>query len=107
LKEKRDLLLSNFQTLEGLQDFVWEAPQGAFYFFPNVEKYLGRKTPEGKVLETDLDLAKYILQNAGVVLLPGSKFKKPGYFRIAFALSSKETIQEGCKSLSNCLLFFF
>lgn len=88
---------------------------GAFYFFPNIEKYLGKKTPEGKQIATDEELALFILEKGHVVLLPGevscfsfecqgSKFEKPGYLRMAFACPTNDMLVRGCEALSDVLL---
>jgi aspartate aminotransferase len=53
-------------------------PDGAFYLFLSVEKYLGDK------FSTCNELALHILEHAGVALLPGSAFGQPGYLRLAF-----------------------
>jgi aspartate aminotransferase len=78
--------------------------KGAFYFFPNVTKYFGRKTPEGKLISTDEDLSLYVLQSVGVVSIPGSKFQKPGFIRLAFASSPDDRLDAGCKLLAIALL---
>jgi len=103
LKVKRDLILDQFRKLPGLKDCVWKEPQGAFYFFPNIEKYYGKKTPDGKVINTDDDLSVYLLQVGHVVTLAGSKFEKAGYLRIAYASSNNEVLIKGCEELSNAL----
>lgn len=61
-------------------------PDGAFYLFPNVEKYLGEK------FKTDEDLAMYILQEAHVAVLPGSAFGSPGHLRFSFSTSEEDII---------------
>jgi len=81
-------------------------PDGAFYVFPNCEALLGRKTPKGKTLATDLDLCMYFLEDAGVALVPGSAFELPGHFRISYAASDAwlvegmKRLQEACARLS-------
>lgn len=62
-------------------------PEGAFYLFPKCEALLGKKTPAGKVLATDLDFCAYLLDDALVAAVPGSAFGMDGYFRISYATS--------------------
>jgi aspartate aminotransferase len=76
---------------------------GAFYFFPNITKYYGKKTPEGVTIKSDEDLAIYILKAGAVVTIPGSKFQKPGYLRIAFASSPDERIRIGVEKMAEAL----
>src|SRR5205823_7653602 len=41
-------------------------PQGAFYAFPDLGAFLGKKTPEGKKIETDGQLCEYLIEAARV-----------------------------------------
>jgi len=79
-------------------------PNGAFYIFPNIQAFIGLKSPIGNTIESDVDLSMYILKSGKVVTLPGTKFSKPGYLRLAYAASDIKTIQEGLLQLNNALL---
>lgn len=72
-------------------------PDGAFYAFPDVSGYFGRSTG-GTVLEDDLALAGYLIEEAGVALVPGSGFGSPKHMRLSFAASDRE-IEEGVRSM--------
>ncbi len=50
-------------------------PQGAFYLFPNIQHYLG-KSVNGSQINSSVDLAMYLLENANVAVVPGSAFGK-------------------------------
>lgn len=95
-RRRRDLVVNAMRGIEGVACTV---PDGAFYVFPNCEALLGRKTPKGKVVATDLDLCMYFLEDAGVALVPGSAFELPGHFRISYA-ASDAALEEGMKRLS-------
>jgi aspartate aminotransferase len=71
-------------------------PDGAFYLYPNIEHLLGDKFP------TDVDLAKHILMEANVAILPGSFFGTPGYLRFSFAAST-ENIKAAFKQIKESL----
>ena len=60
---------------------------------------LGRKTPTGKTIATDMDLCMYFLEEAGVALVPGGAFELPGHFRISYAAADK-TLEEGMKRIT-------
>ena len=94
-QRRRDLVVKAIREIPGLQCMV---PDGAFYVFPNCEALLGRKSPAGKAIATDLDLCMYFLEEAGVALVPGSAFELPGHFRISYA-ASDATLTEGMKRL--------
>ena len=68
-------------------------PQGAFYAFPSVEGVLGREIG-GRQVNTSLELADVLLDEAEVALVPGEAFDAPGYMRLSFALSDDD-IEEG------------
>jgi aspartate/methionine/tyrosine aminotransferase len=75
-RRRRDLLVNGLNAIPGIN---CQIPQGAFYVFPNV-KELGISSAE---------LANYILEEAGVALLPGTAFGKygEGYLRLSYANS--------------------
>ena len=62
-------------------------PDGAFYVFPFVQAWLGKKTPAGVVLKDDLDVCAWLLEDAGVALVPGTEFGAPGFMRISYAVA--------------------
>jgi len=62
-------------------------PKGAFYAFPDVGAYVGKTTPEGKVLATDVELCDWLLDAGKVAVVPGSGFGAPGHVRLSYACS--------------------
>ena len=89
-KRRRDLIV---QLLNELPNVFCAIPGGAFYVFPNFEKYLGKKG-NGKLLKDTFDISEYILESAKVVTVPGDGFGAPGHIRFSYATDSK-TIKEG------------
>jgi aspartate/methionine/tyrosine aminotransferase len=80
-KRRRDVLVAGLNAIPGMR---CRAPQGAFYAFPNIASY-GR---------TSAWWADYLLENAGVAVLPGTAFgaRGEGYLRLCFA-NSMENIR--------------
>jgi aspartate/methionine/tyrosine aminotransferase len=80
-RRRRDVLIGGLNEIPGVQCRV---PQGAFYAFPNVKAF-GRPSDW---------LANYLLEEAGVAVLPGTAFGRggEGYLRLCFA-NSMENIQ--------------
>ncbi|MBL8778829.1 MAG: pyridoxal phosphate-dependent aminotransferase [Acidimicrobiales bacterium] len=76
-------------------------PQGAFYAFPSMEGVLGR-TIAGRHIETTLDLAAVILDEAKVAIVPGEAFGAPGYARLSFALGDDD-LGEGVGRIADLL----
>ncbi|MES0172592.1 pyridoxal phosphate-dependent aminotransferase [Mesorhizobium sp. M0006] len=102
-KTRRDLCLAAFNDIEGLS---CRTPDGAFYLFPSCAGMIGRRRPDGRAIETDIDFATFLLEDAGVAVVPGSAFGLAPYFRISFATatdklrSACERIEEACGKLS-------
>jgi len=77
-------------------------PKGAFYAFPDLSAFIGRKTPEGKPLTTDAQLCEYLIEEARVAVVPGSAFAAPGYIRLSYATSMKN-VEEGVSRMAAAL----
>ena len=97
-RRRRDLIV---QLLNELPNVYCAIPGGAFYVFPNFEKYLGKKG-NGKLLKDTFDISEYILESAKVVTVPGDGFGAPGHIRFSYATDSK-TIKEGVNRVAVAL----
>ena len=97
-KKRRDLIV---ELLNELPDISCAIPGGAFYVFPNFEKYLGKKG-NGKLLKDTFDISEYILEAAKVVTVPGDGFGAPGHIRFSYATDSM-TIEEGISRVAVAL----
>lgn len=82
-ERRRDLIVELASQVPG---WVVNKPQGAFYLFPEVSACIG-KQHDGKTIESDSDLAMYLLENAHVATVAGSAFSMPGYLRLSYATS--------------------
>ena len=98
LEGEMTFLKSNLDAFEKRRNFVVEGlnnvnglkckmPNGAFYVFPNCGGVLGKKTPKGKVLNSDTDYCDYLLEEGLVATVPGIAFGLSPYFRISYATS--------------------
>ena len=67
---------------------------GAFYAFPDVRPAIAKLHQRGTIkAATDMALSEYLLEEAGVAVVPGSAFGSEGYIRLSFA-TSMENLQE-------------
>ena len=101
-EERRDLMLSLLKEIPGIKTNI---PKGAFYFFPDVSYYFGKKNIEN-VIENSNDLCMYLLNDAHVAVVSGSAFGTPECIRISYAASEeniKEAIRRIKKSLSKLI----
>ena len=94
-RDRRDLVVSMLNQASGI---TCRTPEGAFYVYPSCAGCIGRKTPDGKVIETDEDFATYLLEAEGVAVVFGSAFGLSPYFRISYATST-EALEEACQRI--------
>jgi len=77
-RERHDFVVEALNRIPGV---VCLPADGTFYCFPQVQAVIDRL--DG--VSNDVELAAYLLDKAGVALVPGSAFGAPGYVRISFA----------------------
>jgi aspartate aminotransferase len=94
-QRRRDLVVAGLNRIDGIECAV---PEGAFYVYPSCAGLIGRRTPDGKTLETDRDVGLYFLEAAGVAIVHGEAFGLSPYFRISFA-TSDAALEESCQRL--------
>lgn len=82
-ERRRNLIVDLASKIPGVKVNV---PDGAFYLFPEVSEYIGRRFGS-KVIETGADLAMYLLEEGHVATVDGGAFGTPGYLRFSFATS--------------------
>ena len=85
-KNRRDLVVRGLNNIKGLS---CKNPNGAFYVFPNCSGVLGKKTPKGKIINSDQEYCDYLLEEGLVAAVPGVAFGFSPYFRISYATSDE------------------
>ncbi|MQB40480.1 aspartate transaminase [Rhizobium sp. ICMP 5592] len=98
-KERRDYACARLNAIPGLSCLV---PDGAFYLFPNCAGVIGKKTPDEKTIETDLDFVLYLLDGVGVAALQGAAYGLSPYFRLSIA-TSMDAIKAACDRIENAV----
>ncbi len=91
---RRRLIVDELSKIEGV---VVPVPLGAFYVYPDVTGLLGREWG-GRTLNTSLELADFILEEAEVAVVPGEAFGPSGYLRLSYALGDDQLL-EGIRRL--------
>lgn len=97
-ERRRDLVVELASQIPGLKV---NKPQGAFYLFPEVSSYFGKKHGE-KVINDANDLALYLLEEGHVATVAGDAFCLPGYIRLSYA-TSDDNIREAIKRIGEAL----
>lgn len=95
---RRDFIVKELTSIPGVTCVV---PKGAFYVFPNVAAYYGR-TFNGRPINSSLDLADYLLEEALIATVPGAAFGADNFIRFSFA-TSMATIEAGMRRLQKAL----
>ncbi|MFM5905162.1 MAG: pyridoxal phosphate-dependent aminotransferase [Micrococcales bacterium] len=86
---RRKLAVAELNKIPG---WVAPMPQGAFYVYSDVSGLLGREWG-GKVINSSLELADYMLDAAEVALVPGEAFGPSGYVRLSYALGDDQLLE--------------
>ncbi|MEC8172031.1 MAG: aminotransferase class I/II-fold pyridoxal phosphate-dependent enzyme [Pseudomonadota bacterium] len=103
LQYRRDILFEKLNKAKGLK---CDLPEGAMYIFCSCAGNIGKKAPNGKVIETDEDFTIYLLDSAGVAVVQGNAYGLSPYFRASFVapeadlVRGGDKIQEACATLS-------
>ena len=98
-RKRRDFMYEELGKIEGIQANL---PDGAFYFYPDFADFLKKKTPAGSHIDTIDELCFYLIEEVGLVLVPGSAFGTETHARISYAYSM-DNLQEGLARLKEGL----
>ncbi len=96
---RRDLVYNLLKEIPGLKVNL---PGGAFYFFPEVSSFFGKKTEDGEVIGNADELALYLLNKGHVAVVSGDAFGDPNSIRISYA-ASEEKLKEAAARIKKAL----
>jgi aspartate aminotransferase len=85
-KERHDYVVQRLNDLPGIDCL---ATDGTFYVFPSVRGLIDKISG----VDDDVALAEYLIEHAGVALVPGSAFGLGGHARISIATSMRNLEQ--------------
>lgn len=95
---RRNFFIDRLQQISGL---VCNMPQGAFYVFPRVSSYFGKQI-KGHSINSSTDFANFLLEEAGVVVVPGAGFGAETFIRISYS-TSLENLEKGADRIAAVL----
>ncbi|MBF0557193.1 MAG: pyridoxal phosphate-dependent aminotransferase [Nitrospirae bacterium] len=95
---RRKTLVDGLNAIEGVSCLK---PSGAFYAFPNVSRFYGRSVGARRI-DSSLDMATYLLEEAHVALVHGEAFGDDRYIRISYA-TSMDIIEQGLDRIKEAL----
>lgn len=86
---RRNLVLGLMKDIPG---WIINEPKGAFYVFPDISYYFGKKDGES-VIKNSTDLCMYLLHKGHVSLVTGEAFGAPNCLRFSYAASDEKLIE--------------
>ena len=87
--KRKNLIINLLSEIDG---FKLNDPQGAFYVFPDISFFFGKKI-KNKVINNSTDFAFFLLEEANVATVSGEAFGNKNCIRISYAASEKEIIE--------------
>lgn len=97
-QKRRDFV---FEQLDHIDGISCQKPTGAFYLFPNISAFF-YKAYKGTQLTNSYDIARYLLDEAKVVVIPGAAFGSDNHIRISYT-TSMQNLKEGMKRIKTAL----
>lgn len=97
-RERRDLMLKLLADIPGM---ILNNPDGAFYIFPDISWYFGKKHG-AYVINNANDLCMYLLNTVYVALVPGDAFGNPNCIRFSYATST-DKLTEAVRRIKEAL----
>jgi aspartate aminotransferase len=94
-KARHDFVIGELQKMPGIKVLPCD---GTFYAFPCADEVIAKSLGIGN----DIELAEYLLNEAGIALVPGSAFGAPGFLRISYA-TSMENLQNAMERMHTAL----
>jgi aspartate aminotransferase len=97
--ERRDFMGEKLKNIPHLRSY---SPPGAFYFYPDLSYFIGKKTAKGDVIRDIDHLTEYLLLEGGVAVIPGTAFGTDSHIRISYAYAM-DVLEKGCDRIAQAL----
>lgn len=98
-KRRKDYVVQRLNAIEGI---TCPDVKGAFYVYPDVQPYLGKRFGD-KMIENAVDLCQYLLDEALISTVPGEAYNVPGKIRISYS-NSMENLEKALDRLEHALV---
>ena len=95
-KKRRDMVVKKLNEIEGI---ICSTPPGAFYVYPSCTELMGKRTPNGKIIDSDEKFMNYLLESEGVAGVQGEAFGLSPYFRLSYA-TNEDTLKDACNRIA-------
>ncbi|SEN39084.1 aspartate aminotransferase [bacterium A37T11] len=87
---RRELVYNLLKEIPGVKTNL---PEGAFYFFPDISSFFGKKDPAGNVIKDSADLALYLLNEGHIATVGGDSFGNNNYIRLSYAAADDKLVE--------------
>ena len=94
-ERRRDKVCRWLDEVPGIR---FHPPEGAFYVFASCAAAIGKRTPDGTIIQNDTDFVMHLLESQGVGVVQGEAYGTSPCFRVSFA-ASEEQLEEGCRRI--------
>jgi aspartate aminotransferase len=91
---RRNLMVEGLRGTPGIR---CRTPEGAFYVFADVRALYGLEH-KGQPIQSDAEVALWLLEHAHVATVAGTPFGAPGYLRFSYACSEQD-IEDGIAAI--------
>lgn len=98
-QRRRQLVYDLLNDIPGVKTNL---PEGAFYFFPEISSFFGKKDPSGNTINNSADLALYLLNYGHIATVGGDSFGNNNYIRLSYA-ASDENLKEALRRMKEAL----
>ncbi len=95
-RQRHEFIVDSLNAIEGVECLPSD---GAFYAFPKMDDVITAMPG----INNDVEFGEYLINKAGVALVPGSAFGTPGCMRLSFA-TSMEKLEQGMKRIKKALV---
>ena len=92
---RRDRCAARLNQMPGIDCHV---PDGAFYLYPSCEGIIGKKRPDGQLIASSSDFARYLLEEYSVAVVPGAAFEFDPHIRLSTA-TADGILDEGLEQI--------
>ena len=94
-KERHDFVVASLNDMKGVSCIESD---GTFYAFPNVQSAI----ESNNEVNNDVEFSSWVLDKAGVAIVPGSAFGTEGHVRLSFATST-ENLEKAMSRMGDLL----
>jgi aspartate aminotransferase len=95
LQMRRNLFVEMINGCDGLS---CRPPEGTFYLLACCAGVIGKRSPDGRQIQSDRDFAAYLLEHADIVVVAGEDFGLSPYIRVSFA-NPRELLEQAGQRL--------